>query len=70
VTVTGSPESIEASASTILTHVEEDNFGRIDNNLDYDMFCYSNYWGGYHGYGAPPRYVEYNNRQSRARGRS
>lgn len=121
VTVTGSPESIEASASTILTHVEEDNFGRIDNNLDYDMFCYSNYWGGgYHGYydhydnyrggygggyngppqrynrggeerggyggydnyrggyngrggynyGPPPRYVEYNNRQSRPRGRS
>lgn len=47
VTVKGSPENIEKSANTILMHVEEDNFGKIDNNLDYDMFnCYNGYYGG------------------------
>ena len=52
VTVKGSPESIEKSVDMILSHVEEDNFGKVDNNLDYDMF--NGYYGwsyGYPGYG-------------------
>lgn len=52
VTVKGSPENIEKSANTILTHVQEDNFGKIDNNLDYDMFngYYCGGYGYYHDY--------------------
>jgi len=49
VTVKGSPENIEKSANTILLHVQEDNFGKIDNNLDYDMFNSYYYGGGYGG---------------------
>ena len=70
VTVKGSPESIESSANIILNHVEEDNFGKIDNNLDYDMYCYNGYYGGgygfyhhdYYGPPVPPHHRYHDNR--------
>lgn len=81
VTVKGSPDNIEKSALIILKHVEDDNFGKIDNNLDYDMFngYYSHGgWGGYgyhdYDYGRPngfhsvPHYPPYAARYQDQRG--